>query len=39
MMCAMMKDGKEMPPEVKTLIRSFKGNKTGASPHGIAPIP
>jgi hypothetical protein len=38
MMRAMMKDGKEMPPEVKTLIRSFK-DKTGASSHGIAPIP
>jgi anaerobic magnesium-protoporphyrin IX monomethyl ester cyclase len=37
-MRAMMKEGKEMPPEVKALIRDMKSHKTGA-PHGIAPIP
>ncbi|KAF0220994.1 MAG: anaerobic magnesium-protoporphyrin IX monomethyl ester [Geobacteraceae bacterium] len=34
----MMKEGKEMPPEVKALIRDIKGHKSGA-PHPIAPIP
>lgn len=34
----MMKEGKEMPPEVKALIRNLKGHKSSA-PNPIAPIP
>jgi hypothetical protein len=34
----MVKEGKEMPPEVMALIKSVQGNKTKA-PHLIAPIP
>lgn len=37
-MRAMMKDGKEMPQEVKALIQTVKGQK-GEGPHAIAPIP
>jgi anaerobic magnesium-protoporphyrin IX monomethyl ester cyclase len=40
-MRAMMKDGKEMPPEVQALLKSMKGMKgEGADvPHNFAPIP
>jgi anaerobic magnesium-protoporphyrin IX monomethyl ester cyclase len=34
----MVKEGKEMPPEVRALIKSVQGNKTKAM-HLIAPIP
>jgi anaerobic magnesium-protoporphyrin IX monomethyl ester cyclase len=37
-MRAMMKDGKEMPPEVKALIKNVRG-ETGSAPRSIAPIP
>lgn len=37
-MRAMMKEGKEMPAEVKALLHKVKGHKAGA-PHAIAPIP
>ena len=37
-MRAMMKDGKEMPPEVKALLKTIKGQE-GDVPHAIAPIP
>lgn len=36
-MRAMVKEGKEMPPEVKALIRDLKG--TSSEPHPIPPIP
>ena len=36
-MRAMMKEGKEMPPEVKALIRDLKGKFS--EPHPIPPIP
>ena len=36
-MRAMMKEGKEMPPEVKALIRDLKGKTS--EPHPIPPIP
>jgi anaerobic magnesium-protoporphyrin IX monomethyl ester cyclase len=37
-MRAMMKEGKEMPAEVKNLISSVKSHG-GMAPHPIAPIP
>ena len=37
-MRAMMKEGKEMPAEVRALIQNVKGHK-GGLPQGIAPIP
>ncbi|HEY6872947.1 MAG TPA: cobalamin-dependent protein [Geobacteraceae bacterium] len=37
-MRAMMKEGREMPPEVKALIKSMQGHR-GHSPQPIAPIP
>ncbi len=37
-MKAAMKEGKDMPDEVKQLLRTVKGHKGGA-PHAIAPIP
>jgi anaerobic magnesium-protoporphyrin IX monomethyl ester cyclase len=37
-MRAMMKEGKEMPAEVKALIRSVKG-EAGSAPRSFAPIP
>lgn len=42
-MRAMMKEGKEMPPEVQALLRSIKTARgdagAGAHPHTFAPIP
>ncbi|ACM21682.1 anaerobic magnesium-protoporphyrin IX monomethyl ester oxidative cyclase-related enzyme [Geotalea daltonii FRC-32] len=36
---AAMKEGKEMPPEVKALIKTVKGHKSPAMHQAIAPIP
>ncbi len=39
-MRAMMKEGKEMPAEVKALLQKVKGHKAASgAPHAIAPIP
>ena len=37
-MRAMMKEGKEMPPEVKSLIKSVRGYG-GVAPTPVAPLP
>ena len=38
-MRAMMKEGKEMPKDVRELIGRVKGHGAGAPPHPVAPIP
>lgn len=38
-MRAMLKDGKEMPAEVKALLRTVSEHKGTSHPHAVAPIP